>query len=590
MAATTTTRSRSTPKAPGRKSHTGQAQRRKKSSSRELGISPEVLWYLESRGIPVPDKACAPAVRTPEPRDVPGARFDPERVDRVLRVFCLLRHTKGEWAGRPLNPDPWQVAYVIAPVFGWVRRNEHGEWVRIIRNLYVELPRKNGKTTTCGGIAIYLTTADDEPGAEVVAAAAGKQQAGYCFDPIKALAKKSPALAPHVKALAGKITHLRSGSYFMVVSAVADLMHGANLHGAVIDELHVHKKPDLVETIETGTGSRRQPLIATITTADDGRPGTIYARKRDYVEKLARRVFTDPTTYGVVFAADRDDDPFDEATWRKANPGYGISPTREYMQAAAAKAQQSPADLATFLRLHLGIRTKQVTKYITLPVWDASAGLVDETKLEGRACRGGLDLAATSDVNALCLSFPDDEDGMDSIWRFWIPRAAADALSERTARQAEVWEREGWLKVTDGDVVDYDVIADDIIALADRFDIKTLGYDRRFFANVITKLTDAGVECVPVPQTYNELTAPTKELLRLLLKKRYRHGGNPVMRWMVDNLAVEQKPEVGLKPTKEHSGDKIDGVTAAVNALREHLYAEPDDGPSVYETRGLVTV
>ena len=295
-----------------------------------LKLSPEVAWYLQDRGIPFPD--CPPAVKTPEPGETcPGARFDPERVDKVLFAFSLLRHTKGKWAGTPLKPDPWQVAYILAPVFGWVRFDEDADrWVRVIRELYVDIPRKNGKSTTLGGIAIYMTAADGESGAEVIAAATTTAQAGFVFAPIKAMCDKAPALKGHLKAYAGRIVHKASASYFQAISSVADAQHGANIHCAVIDELHVHKSAEMVETLETGTGSRDQPLIATITTADDGRPGTIYARKRRRIEQLALRVLSDSTTYGVIWAADKADDPFVEETWRKANPGFGISPTRSY--------------------------------------------------------------------------------------------------------------------------------------------------------------------------------------------------------------------------------------------------------------------
>lgn len=551
-----------------------------------LKLSPEVAFYLSSRGLPFPD--CPPAVKTPEPGEVlASARFDPERVDRVLKVFGLLRHTKGRFAGRPLKPDPWQVAYILAPVFGWVRQNDAGRWVRVIRSLYVDVPRKNGKSTTLGGIAIYLTTADGEQGAEVVAGATTKDQAGFVFQPVKTLAEKSPALRPHVKAYQAKIVHPATGSYFQVISSAADAQHGANLHGAVIDELHVHKTADLVDALETGTGSREQPLVTIITTADDGKPNTIYARKRERIEQLSRRVVEDPSTYGVVWAADKDDDPFSVATQRKANPGFGISPTAEYLAKAALEAQQSPADLARYLRLHLGIRTKQTTKFLELAAWDASAAMVIPDRLAGKPCHGGLDLAAVNDFAALCWTFPDDQFGFDASWRFWLPADRLPDVDRRTAGAGSVWVREGVLKLTPGNVIDNDQIVADIIADADRYDVQTLGYDRWGANDVVRRLGDAGVDCVPIGQGFASMSAPTKELLRLVLAGQYRHGGNPVMRWMVDNLAVAMDPSGNVKPDKARSAEKIDGVTAAVVALKECMDAPAAVGPSIYETRGM---
>jgi phage terminase large subunit-like protein len=532
-----------------------------------LKLSPEVAWYLISRGYPLPD--CPPLIKTPEPGEllVPGARFDPERVDKVIKSFRLLRHTKGKWAGKPLDPDPWQVAYILAPWAGWIRFDEDaGRWVRIIRELYVDLPRKNGKSTTLGGIAIYMTAADGEPGAEVLAAATTKDQAGFVFAPVKSLAENAPALKKHLRTYATKIIHPASASYFQVISSVADAQHGANIHCAVIDELHIHKTPDLVDVLETGTGSRDQPLTAAITTADDGKPNTVYDQKRRRVEQLAARVLKDPTVYGVVFAAEKTDDPFAEETWRKANPGFGISPTRSYLVKEAAKAQDSPAALSRFLRLHLGIRTKQVTKYLDLGAWDESAGMVDESKLVGRACHGGLDLASVSDVTALCWDFPADNDRHEVIWRFWIPEDNLEKLDRRTAGAASVWVRNGWLDLTPGNVIDNDFIVE-------TFDVRTVGFDPWGATDVVRRLGDEGLTCVPVRQGYGTVAAPMKELLRLVLARRYVHGGNPVMRWMVDNLAVRMDPAGNVKPDKATAADKIDGVAAAVTALRECMDA-----------------
>lgn len=556
----------------------------------ESKLSPEVCWYLWSRGIPIPD--CPPRIKTPEPRKVRGAKFDPERVDKVLKVFGLLRHTQGEWAGRPLAPDPWQVAWIIAPVFGWVKKNASGEWCRIIRRLYVDIPRKNGKTTMSGGFAVYLTCADDEPGAQVLAAAAGIKQASYCFDPVKAIAEKSPSLSPYVKPMQSRIVHKPSASYFTVVSSVAELLHGANVHGAVVDELHVHKNPDVVEAVETGTGSRRQPLVIIITTADDGRQGTIYARRRKRIEELAAGTLKDASMYGVVWAADPADDPFAESTWRKANPGYGISPTREFMQAASLEAQQSPADLSKFLRLHLGIRTKQETKYLELEPWDRNASIVDEHELAGRVAYGGLDLAATSDFTALCWLFPDDAGGYDAVWRHWLPEDALADLDKRTAGEASVWVRQGLLTLTPGNVTDYDFVRSTINADRETFQVAEIGYDPWNATSLVNHLMEDEAPMVPVRQGFITMSPPTKELLRLVLQgtaeePKFRHGGNAMVRWQVDNFAVETDAAGNVKPSKKNAGEKIDGLAAAITALdRASRHQAP--ARSAYEDEDLV--
>lgn len=546
-----------------------------------LKISPEVAWYLTTRGFALPD--CPPLHKTPEPGTEPGARFDPTKVDRVIAAFTVLRHTQGRWAGQPLRPDPWQVAYILGPVFGWVHFDEDaGDWVRIITTLYVDVPRKNGKSTLLGGIAIYMTAADGEQGAQVLAAATTTRQAGFVFAPIKQLAERAPGLKGHVKALVGKILHPRSGSYFEVVSSVADAQHGGNLHCAVIDELHVHKDPQLVETIETGTGSRTQPLVAIITTADSGKRNTIYDRKRRRVEQLARGALKDATTYGVVFAAPEGADPFSEETQRKANPGFGISPSRAYLRKAAAEAQESPADLAKYLRLHLGIRTKQETKFLTLESWDRNAGLIDETNLRGREAYGGLDLSSTSDLCALAWVFPDDErGGFDALWRLWTPEDNLPRMDKRTAGMASVWVREGLLTATPGNVADYDAIRQMIDADMDAFDVRSIGFDPWNATPLTNKLLEDGAPMVKVRQGFITQSPPLKELQRLILKGTpeaplLRHGGNAAVRWQVDNLAVAMDPAGNVKPDKANSGDKIDAVSALSNAFSEAMTREPE--------------
>jgi phage terminase large subunit-like protein len=552
-----------------------------------MSYSAEVEFYLRSRNFG--DPTAAPLVATPEPSEVPGALFDPDRVDRVIAVFRALRHTQGALAGQPLEPDPWQVAYLIAPIFGWVRPDGRGGYVRIIREVWAELPRKNGKTTIAGAIAIYLTAADKEAGAQVIAAATTKDQAGFCFRPIKQLAEQSPLLRKHVKAYQSKIIHRRSGSSFQAISSIADAQHGANIHAAVIDEVHLHKDAELIEAIETGTGSRAQPLVFMITTADDGRPNSIYSRKRHRIEQLADGALHDPTTYGVIWAAARVEneltDPFDTAALRRANPGYGISPTAEYLERAAAKAKENSAELGTYLRLHLGVRTRQTARFIRLTDWDASAGMVDESRLDGLDCWGGLDLSNVDDVTALAWLFPNREfDHYQALWRFWLPEDKLANLSRRTAGAAEAWVRSGQLRLTPGNVIDNEAILQVIDADARRFRVQTMGYDRWGATDVTRRLGEQGMTCVGVGQGYAALSAPSKELLRLVLRHSFVHGGNPVMRWMIDNLSVVTDPAGQVKPDKANAADKIDGVSAAVTALSEAMasQAEPDILESVF--------
>jgi phage terminase large subunit-like protein len=548
----------------------------------QLQLSPEVAWYLEDRGYRPP--TCPPLIKTPEPRNVRGAAFDPARVDRVINAFRRLRHTKGRFAGQPFEPDCWQVAYYLAPVFGWVAKSaDTGEYARIVTTAWVELPRKNGKTTTAGGTGIYLTGADGEPGAQVVCAATNKEQARFAFDPIKQIVRQSPALGKHFQPFQSKIVHRASGSYFQPVANVGDAQHGADLHGAIVDEVHLHKDMELIEAIETGTGSRIQPLILFITTADAGKRHTPYDEKRQRIEKLARGVLKDPTTYGVVFGAEKTDDPFAESTWKKANPGYGVSPTKRFMASAAAKAKDSPADLASFLRLHLNIRTKQQFRYIDLDAWDRNASIVVPERLSGRRCFGGLDLGSTSDLTALVWVFPEDDwSAWDVLMRCWAPEDSLDTLDDRTARAASVWARQGWLITTPGNVTDYDFIKAQIGRDRDEFLVQEIAYDRWNATQLVNDLMADGAPMINMGQGFASMSAPTKDLQRLVLtgseqRPVLRHGGNPLLRWMVDNFAVAMDPAGNVKPDKANAGDKIDGVVALIMGLSRAIANQPEN-------------
>lgn len=557
-------------------------------------LSPEIRWYLKERGFTLP-RWCVPAVRTPEPRDVPEAVFDPARVDRVIQSLRLLRHTKGKWAGRPLEPDAWQVAYIIAPVFGWVAPDEHGREVRIIRSVYVDVPRKAGKTTLSSGLALYLAFADGEPGAEVFAVAGSRDQAGNAYRPAKLISENSPQMrAGGIVAQQAQIVRPADGSFFKAVASVGDLIHGSNVHGAVIDELHIHKTPDVVDAVESGTGARDQPLVITITTADDGRPNTVYARKREYVERIARGAVKNPREYGVVFAADADADPFAETTWRRANPGYGVSPTKAFLEGEARKAQESPAELARFQRLHLGQRTKQATRFLLLTEWDRNAGMVREDQMAGRVAYGGLDLGSTSDLTSLCWIFPGAA-GHDVLWRFWVPEDRIRDLDRRTADSASVWRRQGWLRTTSGNVTDYEVVKAQILADLDRFQAVELAYDPWNATDLVNRLVAEGAPLVEVRQGYASLSPPLKEVKRLLAEgtvevPMLRHGGNPVARWMIDNLAVAMDPSGNVKPDKSKVADKIDGVSALVTAMARAMHHQPPRRSAYEDGNGLLVV
>jgi phage terminase large subunit-like protein len=557
-------------------------------------LSPEVVWYLKDRKYRL-DATCRPLWRTEEPRNVKGAYFDPERVDRVLESLARMRHTQGKWAGTPLRPDAWQVAYIVAPIFGWVTQDSFGRVFRIIRNAWIEVPRKNGKTTIASGLGLYLAFADGESGAQVIAAAGSKDQAMNAFRPAYLIAGNSPDFkAAGIQSLKKEIVRPGDQSFMKAVGSIGDLLQGSNPSGFIADEMHVHKDMSVIDALESGTGARDQPLGLIITTADDGGQLTPYAQRRTHIEQLCRGAIRSTSEYGVVFGARASADPHLEATWRLANPGYGISPTKAFMQAESDKAKASPANLARFLRLNLNVRTKQETKYLDLRVWDRNAAVVNELELEGRQAYGGLDLASTSDLCALAWLFPAESGGFDALWRLWTPEENISALDKRTNGAASLWVKQGFLTTTPGNVADYDYIESQINRDREKFDVRGLAYDPWNSSQLVNDLVAAGAPMVKTRQGLVTLSAPTKELQKILLegtaeKPLFRHGGNPAVRWQADNFAVAMDDAGNVKPSKKLAGDKIDAIAAAINAMSLVLALEPKK-ISKYEREDLAVI
>lgn len=530
-------------------------------------------------------KVGAPLWQTPLPPDVPGAWFDQAAVDKVVRALRALRHTKGKWAGLPVELEPWQLEHIVAPVFGW----KHPDGTRIIRTAWIEMPRKNGKSTVASGLALVLLCADGEQGAEVYSAAGSRPQAQIVFDEAKKMARATPALSKKLRLLAGTISVLKTGSRYQALSRIAEAAHGLNVSGAIVDEVHVHKSRHLIDAIETGTGARRQPLVIFLTTADDGDETTIYAEKHNYTVQLAKRVIADPTFYGVIWAAEETDDPFDERTWRKANPGLGVTVSLDYIRQEAHRAQMLPAYLPTFLRLSLNRRVRAENRALNIADWDASAGLVVEEQLAGRECYGGLDLASTLDIAAFVLVFPGEGGTFDVLCRFWTPEATIPERSRRDQVPYQFWVDQGVMTATPGEVIEYAAIEQEIGRLGERFNIREIAYDRWGANQMRQNLEGAGFAMVDMGQGYASMSAPTKELLKLVISKHIRHGGHAVLRWMADNLVVRTDAQGNQKPDREKSRQKIDGMVAAIMALDRATRHEPPKR-SIYEDRGLATV
>ncbi len=520
-----------------------------------------------------------------------GFWFDRQAAEHALRFFGFLRHSKGEWAGQPFLLEPWQ-QFIVWVVFGWKRE----DGFRRFRTAYIEVPRKNGKTTLMAGLGLYLMVADGEPGAEVYAAATKRDQAKLCWSEAVRMRAASPALTrmiQHFKS-SDNLSVEATASRFMPLGADADTMDGLNVHGAIIDELHRHRNRNVVDVLETATGARRQPLQIEITTAGSDQ-ATVCYEHHEYSRRLLEGTVHDDTWFAFIATIDEDDEWTDEVAWAKANPNLGVSVKIDDLRRKAERARQLPSAQNAFKRLHLDVWTQQVDRWISLELWDANAGELSpaelEEALEGRECFGGLDLSSVSDISAWLMVFPreDDPEALDILARFWCPEARVNDHANQYAEQYQQWAAAGYLETTRGEAIDYAFIRKAILEDAERYAIKSLNVDRLFQGYQLSQeLLDEGLQVFGFGLGFISMAMPMKEFERRLLEHKLHHGGNPVLRWMADNVAVRQDPAGNLKPDKAASQGKIDGIVALVMALDRAMRREPPKR-SVYEDRGLIS-
>lgn len=514
--------------------------------------------------------------------------FDERAATVAVNFFeKLLHHSKGEWAGQPFILQTWQKDQVIRPLFGWKRSSDE---TRRYRTAYIEIPRKNGKSTLAAGIALYLLFVDGEPGAEVYSAASDREQASIVFNEAKNMTESSSELKKRAESYKRSIVVMSTKSSYKVLSADAFTKDGLNASGVVVDELHAQPGRELVDVLVTSTGARRQPLVVFITTAGYDRESICY-EYHEYAEKVLKGIIDDQTFFAFIAAADEKDDWQDPVTWAKANPGLGVTVKYEYLENEARRAAQVPAYQNTFRRLHLNQWTQQETRWLPLEAWDQCGMPLDEKLLEGATCYGGLDLASTSDLASFVLNFPSEPGEAElHVWLafFWIPE---ENLIERVRHHHvpyDAWVREGLIRTTPGNVIDYGFIVRDIESLGEKYNIKEIAFDRWGAFQVSQQLEGAGFLMVGFGQGFVSMSAPTKDLLRLVMDHKLSHGGNKVLRWMADNLVVSTDPAGNVKPNKQKSIEKIDGIVAGVMALDRSV--RHVKGKSVYEDRGIKTL
>jgi len=515
----------------------------------------------------------------------PGAYYDEEAADRAVKFFGLLHLVEGEHAGEKFELMPWMEYEIIRPLFGYKRADGR----RLYRTMWLEVPRKNAKTTLAAGLAIYGLIADREAGAQIYIGARDRPQARLCFDLAKRMIEASPHISSRCKTHRSYIQTQKGGNVLRALSGDAPGQHGLNAHFAILDEVHVHKSRELWDVLSSSVGARRQPLIIGITTAGVYDPHSIAWEQHAYAIKVAAEEVEDPSYLAVIYNAGSDDAPWDEPeSWEKANPSLGQTISREFLEEEARRAKVSPARQTTFAQLYLNKWTREVQRWLDMKAWDACAGEpIDAQEMEGRRCYIGLDLSSTTDVSAAVALFPEDDKTFTVLPTFWLPEADLAERERRDRLPYRDWAAAGHLHLTPGNVVDYNFIRAWLTDFADKHHIIELAYDPWNATGLVTDLMEAGMTCVPTRQGFATMSAPTKELERLVMSQAIRHGGHPVLRAHVDAARVKADPAGNVKPDKSSSAARIDGTVATVMALNSAMLKAGGPGRSVYEDRGI---
>lgn len=450
---------------------------------------------------------------------------------------------------------------------------------------------KTHNSELAAAIALYLLYADNEPSAEVYGAACDRNQASIVFDVARQMVEMSPALLRRskIRSAGKRIINYRNAGFYQVLSAETGTKHGLNVSGLVFDEIHAQPNRKLYDVLTKGSGdAREQPLFFIITTAGNDKNSICYELHTKALDLMQGRK-EDYTFYPVVYGLEADEDWTDEANWHKANPSLGHTIKIERVREAYQNAIENPAEENVFKQLRLNIWTSASIRWIPEQVYDKGNLPIDLDSLRGRMCYGGLDLSSTSDITALVLAFPprNDDEKYILLPFFWLPKDTLELRCRRDHVLYDVWQKQGFIQTTEGNVIHYGFIEKFIERLGETYNIREIAYDRWNATQMVQNLEDMSFTMVPFGQGFKDMSPPSKELFKLLMEGNIIHGGNPVLKWMAGNVVMRQDPAGNIKPDKEKSVEKIDGIVASIMALDRCIRNGIGSG-SVYDERGVI--
>lgn len=540
-----------------------------------------------------------------------GCYYDERRADHVVEFGRLyLRHTQGDFAGKPFDLLPWQEDQLFRPLFGWVYDSEeYGRTIRRFRRAYVRIPKKNGKSAIASYLALYMTLADGEHGAECYSASTDKNQAAIVWQAAVDMAEQSPAIAKTIRTnrVIRNMAHHATSSFYRVLSACPRRNEGWKAHLIVADELHKWYGRELFDALKWAFASRSQPMLFMITTAGDDVTSVCH-QQDEYAQQVQRGDVVDNAFFPLLYGAEPTDDISDEATWFRANPSLGKTPDAPLklssFRADYEEAKASPGLIDSWKQLRLNVWKTSTRPWLDTMKWDAGVERRRKTRkridcwepytpddLAGWDCWAGLDLALTTDLSAFVCVFPDDLEAPSdrvvyrTLARFWVPEETASKYSDRVPYLH--WAREGWITLTPGGETEFDRILADIEHDRDAYRLNQVAYDRMFASYLSQRIeAELGVERIEFGQTVVNYTEPCQLLERLIAQGRMRHNGNPVLSWCLGNTSLHIDSGQRMRPVKPKRGDhrRIDGTAAMLMGLALALRGESQSAPDYYDS------
>ncbi len=522
--------------------------------------------------------------------------FDEIEAGKPLRFFAkMLKHAKGRWAGEGFDLLGWQ-AFLLWAVYGWKRKEDD---LRRFRKVYIKVARKNGKTELMAGIGNYGFIADNEKDAEIYWVATKKDQAKIGWQrqktQVQSMRSQSKAIAERIATLTHRIFTKKGNGFVAYLGKDSDTEDGLSPYYGLVDEYHAHKDDSMINVIESGMGSRLQPMTWIITTAGFN-PQSPCAQFEKTCKQILHNQIKDDKIFALIFDLDEGDDWEDQKNWVKANPSLGVSINLKYLidEYELAKTQGNTKEV-NFRTKNMNIWTSAASTWIQDDVWMATGSTFDISELYGRKCYGGLDLASVRDFCSLALYFPAIKEGEQNraIWYFWIPQETAEERDRNDAIPYLQWAKDGHIILTPGNITDYNYIQSKVVELHEKFNIERIGFDRYNSSQLVVNLMNEGLRMNPFGQGFLSMSEPTKEFEKQICAGKLNHGQNPVARWQCSNIVIkmDESPAENIKIVKGLPNAKVDGMVALVMAIGEYMDAHAKgDGKSIYETRGIYAI